>query len=382
MGDIYLLRALGLAGLPCATVAEPGSPLRYSRFTRAAIRWDGEIKEGSEGLVERLVSFAASQSEPPVLFYEDTDHLLLVSRFRKRLAAGFRFVIAEPVLVEDLADKTRFLVLAASLNLPVPITYRIKPAVTAAPSGLDLRFPVVVKPPARDMAWQKIAGLYKALPLRTPGDLQEVWPRLAATGGEFLIQEMVPGPETRIESYHVYVDGTGRIAGEFTGRKVRTYPAACGHSTALMTTAAADVSALGRDLVGRLALRGVAKFDFKRAPDGRLFLLEVNPRFNLWHHLGAVAGVNLPALVYADLVGLPRPAAREARAGVQWCGLGNDWLAAKAEGMSFAAWAFWMSGCEAKALNWDDPLPFLRAVMLRSGWTKSNRTQELHKATT
>lgn len=209
MGDIYLLRALGLAGLPCATVAEPGSPLRYSRFTRAAIRWDGEIKEGSEGLVERLVSFAASQSEPPVLFYEDTDHLLLVSRFRKRLAAGFRFVIAEPVLVEDLADKTRFLVLAASLNLPVPITYRIKPAVTAAPSGLDLRFPVVVKPPARDMAWQKIAGLYKALPLRTPGDLQEVWPRLAATGGEFLIQEMVPGPETRIESYHVYVDGTG-----------------------------------------------------------------------------------------------------------------------------------------------------------------------------
>jgi len=139
---------------------------------------------------------------------------------------------------------------------------------------------------------------------------------------------------------------------------------------------------IGRDLVGRLALRGVAKFDFKRAPDGRLFLLEVNPRFNLWHHLGAVAGVNLPALVYADLVGLPRPAAREARAGVQWCGLGNDWLAAKAEGMSFAAWAFWMSGCEAKALNWDDPLPFLRAVMLRSGWTKSNRTQELHKATT
>ena len=55
---------------------------------------------------------------------------------------------------------------------------------------------------------------------------------------------------------------------------------------------------LGRTLVQRLGLRGVAKFDFKRAADGRLFLLEVNPRFNLWHHPGALAGVNLPALVF------------------------------------------------------------------------------------
>src|SRR5215470_19812901 len=48
------------------------------------------------------------------------------------------------------------------------------------------------------------------------------------------------------------------------------------------------------DLVDALEwLTGVAKPDFKRAPDGRLLLLEINPRFNLWHHLGAVAGVNL-----------------------------------------------------------------------------------------
>ena len=45
---------------------------------------------------------------------------------------------------------------------------------------------------------------------------------------------------------------------------------------------------------------------------GRLHLLEVNPRFNLWHHPAAVAGVNLPALVHADLTGAPRPSGRRA----------------------------------------------------------------------
>ena len=60
-------------------------------------------------------------------------------------------------------------------------------------------------------------------------------------------------------------------------------------------------------IVERLALTGVAKLDFKRDPQGNLRLLEINPRFNLWHHAGAIAGVNIPALVYADLAGLPRP---------------------------------------------------------------------------
>jgi predicted ATP-grasp superfamily ATP-dependent carboligase len=131
--------------------------------------------------------------------------------------------------------------------------------------------------------------------------LHALWPRLVAVGMEILAQELVPGPETRIESYHVYVDEAGGIAGEFTGRKIRTYPEAYGHSTALEITDARDVRDQGRDFVHRLNLKGIAKFDFKRGPDGVLHLLEINPRFNLWHHLGAVAGVNLPALVHADI---------------------------------------------------------------------------------
>src|SRR5207244_1123214 len=94
---------------------------------------------------------------------------------------------------------------------------------------------------------------------------------------------------------------------------------------------------LGRALTRKLNLRGVAKFDFKRAHDRSLHLLEVNPRFNLWHHLGAVAGVNLPALVYADLTGAARPPVALARAGTRWCAVW-DFAAARASGIGPAAW--------------------------------------------
>jgi predicted ATP-grasp superfamily ATP-dependent carboligase len=168
-----------------------------------------------------------------------------------------------------------------------------------------------------------------------------------------------------LETYHVYVDHNGQIAGEFVGRKIRTMPPAYGHTTALAITDTPDVVEQGRELVRALGLRGVAKVDFKRAPNGDLYVLEVNPRFHLWHHAGALAGVNIPALVYADLTDTPRPAAGPARAGVCWVHV-RDVFSAKADDVSIWQWIRWAGGCEAKAFwAWDDPLPLIAAVASR-----------------
>jgi D-aspartate ligase len=189
---------------------------------------------------------------------------------------------------------------------------------------------------------------------------------LRAVDLELLAQEFIPGAESRIESYHCYVDQQGGIAGEFTGRKIRTYPLSYGHTTALEITEADDVRRQGRAVVERLALTGVAKVDFKRDPQGNLRLLEINPRFNLWHHAGAIAGVNIPALVYADLAGLPRPPATRVTAGVRWCRIWKDFPGARAGGMPLTTWVSWALACEAKStLPWDDPLPFVRSTLHR-----------------
>ena len=176
----------------------------------------------------------------------------------------------------------------------------------------------------------------------------------------------MPGGEERIESYHAYVDHDGRVAAEFTGGKLRTWPLRYGHSTALVITTAPDVAELGRDILRRLGLRGVAKLDFKRGADGTLWLLEINARFTLWHHPGALAGVNVPAIVYADLTGGVRPPAAQARAGVRWCKMWDDVRAARAGHLSWARWLRWALGAEAKrAIAWDDPFPLVGAAAWR-----------------
>jgi predicted ATP-grasp superfamily ATP-dependent carboligase len=365
LGDTDLLRALSLAGLPCAVVAAPGQAARYSRFARVVLDW-ADAWEQPEALLESLQGFAATQGSLPVLFYEEDRELLLVSRHRERLRRHFRFVIPDAALVEDLVDKGRFQALAQRLDLPVPPARVLDPRTDPVP--LDIPLPVVLKPLVRrGDQWMPIGGSAKALHFDTAQPLFALWPRLAAARIPVLLQQLIVGPETRIESYHVYVDEQGETVGEFTGRKLRTWPPAYGDSTALVITDAPDVTALGRDLVARLGLRGVAKFDFKRAPDGRLYLLEVNPRFTLWHHLGARAGVNIPALVFADLAGLPRGPVHRARAGTRWCKPWDDLTAARAAGISFARWLPWALGCEAmRVVAWDDPLPLIRTVLWRA----------------
>ena len=321
LGDIDLVRPLVLAGIAVAVITPPGDSARRSRYTTSIGLWDPTVS--NDGLVDDLLAWGHGQLEHPVLYYQSDEQLLFLARHAPRLREVYRFVLDSraPLLV----DKGQFASLAASLELPVPASRTFHPGRDELTDALgDLPLPVILKPAQRaDHLWvmvqrrplrQSPESVGKAIVIRTKEELAGLWPRLVELDRPVVGQRYIPGPESMIESYHVYVAPDG-IAAEFTGRKIRTLPAAYGHTTALTITCAPDVIDVGRRVVKALQLTGVAKLDFKRASDGTLHLLEVNPRFTLWHHAGARAGINIPALVYSDLTGSPRPSAISARAG-------------------------------------------------------------------
>ena len=366
MGDADLVRALGMAGIRSACVARPGWPADRSRFTERRIEYADNWNE-PERLLANLIAHASAQPERPPLFFQHDGDLTLVSRNREALRPHFRFTIANAELVEQCIDKTIFSVAGDRLGLPVPRSVVIWPGVQMTVPELDLEPPLIVKPlTRRDDWWRPLAGSAKAIEIESAEELERVWPSLAAAGVDLVVQECVPGGEDRIESYHCYVDAAGEVAAEFTGRKIRTYPARFGETTACEVTDAGDVRELGRECVERLRLEGVAKLDFKRGPDGALHLLEVNPRFNLWHLPGAVAGVNIPAVVYADLMELPRPAVGPLRPGVRYSVVWKDFHAARAAGEPIRGWARWQAQCDTRHnLALDDPMPFVGGMVMK-----------------
>ena len=361
LGDRDLAAPLRRVGVPVTVVSPRTAAVRYSRY---ASGWLPDPRPDEQALCELLLDHARHLSEA-VLFYEQDDDLLFVSRRRHELSAGLRFVIPDADVVEQLLDKAAFQQLAGRLGLPVP-PGRLVDLRDGLPDVSDLGWPLVVKPVRREASWFGVSQA-KALIAHGPGELERMVEELLPEHSSVLVQQPVAGPETSIESYHVYVDASGEPAAEFTGRKIRTHPEEMGHSTALVTTDAPDVAALGREVVGHVGLRGVAKLDFKRDPTGRLWLLEINPRFNLWHHVGAAAGVNIPAFVWADLVGERRPDVVTARPGVRWCRVEKDVRAAREQGVGLLPWLRWAWSCETRAgLDPRDPLPVLTTALAKA----------------
>ena len=60
MGDMNLVRPLGLAGVSCAVVAPLGDPTTYSRFVRVVLPWES-FSKNLDGLADRLLRFGAAQ---------------------------------------------------------------------------------------------------------------------------------------------------------------------------------------------------------------------------------------------------------------------------------------------------------------------------------
>jgi D-aspartate ligase len=202
---------------------------------------------------------------------------------------------------------------------------------------------------------------------------------VAQLAGQLAFQEYVPGGDDAIWSFHGFAAPGGEVLEWFVGRKIRTFPALTGDSSYLRLAHDESLVALGRDIAARLGLAGVFKMDFKRsAASGRFYLLEVNTRFNLWHYLGAVNGVNLPRVAYDFLTRGTRPQRSPASTRYRWLSPRYDWQAyreaARRGELSLARWAG--SLLEAPKVYdlfaWSDPMPFVRywATRLRGAFAR------------
>lgn len=368
LGGLNVVRALGLAGIPVIIATqERRAPSTASRYCKGVLELPPLAER--DAVVETLIQASRKIGARPALFYDNDDRLALVQDYRSALAPHFALLLNEPALADALLEKSRFQALAEQAGLPVP--RRIEWPDVAAETG-----PVLVKPRTRT-AWdnssvrlQLFGGAGKA---RVFADGREARDNtlVAQLAGQLQFQEYIPGGDDAIWSYHGFAAPGGEVLAAFVGRKIRTYPALTGDSSYLRLAREERLEALGRDISARLGLAGIFKMDFKRRPDGSFALFEINTRFNLWHYLGAVNGVNLPGVAYQYLTG-QRIESGSFRVRYRWLCLREDWRARRQVG--FVRWLASLAYTPKvyDIFAWRDPLPFVRywTARLRSALTR------------
>jgi predicted ATP-grasp superfamily ATP-dependent carboligase len=367
LGDLNMLRCFDGAGLPVVIAThDPDDITLASRCVRPEHKHVIASLDDPERAIADLTRIADELPARPVLYYGTDKQLLFLSRQRARLADRFAMQLPPAELIELLVDKRLFASRAHAAGLPVPATVCSKDITGPDEALARVPVPCVIKPNVHIGWFARMAQREprKALIASTPEQLRSSYAQVAAHTPDFVVQQYIPGGEELIYSYHAYVDAGGRTLAEFVGKKVRTFPRDAGISTYLELVKEPRVLAIGRDAVARLGLVGPMKIDLKMHADtGELFILEVNPRFNLWHYLGAVSGINLPLVAYADLTGTPLPPVGDYTTDVRWLSFDDDLRSflRSYHPAGELGWMDWLGSLRGRKIYdvfaWRDPLP-------------------------
>lgn len=394
-GDLNMVRCFAGSGIPTVVVCVDPQDVTF------ASRYCGQRRIVSSPLAhpqqaaDDLVALGKEFTEPPVLYYADDAMLPVVSRYRDRLAEYYRFLLPEPQLLEDLAGKLRFAGLAQRLNLPVPRTLLSSEIASADEALARLSLPLVLKPNSH-VGWFRSpvvmelgAKPRKVLRADTPEQFRHHFEAIRRYTSDFVLQEYIPGSDDRIYSFHGYFNRQGELLAHFVGKKIRTYPKDSGLSTYLELVHAPEVARLGIEVLQKLNFVGPVKIDFKQDPlREKLFILEINARYNLWHYLGTACGINLPLIAYRDILGLPVHAPRGYRTGVRWLCFMDDLRAFvkdyHPEGdLTWGQWlaSFWCPKVY-DTFSWRDPRPWVltvtRDIKTRAGKLHTRLSRAAH----
>lgn len=314
-GAFDMVRCLRREGIKSCVMSSQSRDIAfYSRGCADRVVLPPFEKANYEFIADRLLEYAGSGPEKPVLYYASDPELRFVWEYRHTLEPFYRFLLPTEETFESLFSKVLFAGFAERHGLPVPESIVCRDMDDLHRQMSRVPFPCIVKP-AFSEQWKWKAddlsvkyGPYKSAlrKFEAEEDLTDFCQGLPQNNGGFLVQKYVEGRDESIYSFHGYFDKFSNCRGWFVGRKIRTYPMHTGGSSFITTLNDKGLADMSIKFLQEMGYRGIVKIDYKRdAETGAFRMFEVNTRYNLWQVLGMLAGINLAALAFFDQAGFP-----------------------------------------------------------------------------
>lgn len=313
---LTVARSMARRGVEVHALGEPGvpSPVRHSRHVSSFLavtgwasahdEWHRWLVSGPEGAV--LVPCG----DPGVEF--------IATRREELVRLGYAPSEANDEISMAVLDKARTYALAEKFGIEVPRTMSAASEEELDDAATTIGFPCALKPLVSHLASRRVAA--KAFVVSDRRELVDRWRDLQRIGVDVLVTEIVPGAEASYCSYYSYLDSEGAPLAHLTKRKLRQYPPGFGWGCLHETAWEPDAAELGLRFMQGVGIRGPAFVEFKRDErDGRLRLIECNPRLSAATELVRRAGVDFARLAYERALGREGPRFDTFRSGVhEW----------------------------------------------------------------
>jgi predicted ATP-grasp superfamily ATP-dependent carboligase/glycosyltransferase involved in cell wall biosynthesis len=291
----------------------------YSRYATRRLA----IDKPKRNLVPYLMALSEQHSlEGWVLIPTDDDEVELFAIHHEQLSRYFRLGVPTLATVRWALDKRNTYALAAEHGIDHPRT--LPASDLSAVLNADMSFPVVIKPAFRPR------NLATTTPKAWRADNREELERVHRTAAalmpteRLMLQELIPGDGENQLAYAALCRD-GEILASLAARRLRQWPREFGMaSTFVETIDESELAPLAARLLAASGFTGLIELEFKRDPrDGRLTLLDANPRSWGWISVGPAAGVDFSYLLWRMLVGEDVPRTH-GRPGARWVRMATD----------------------------------------------------------
>jgi len=359
-----------------------GSATCVARFSRAVTRfstWPSELP--ADEVPSYLVKLAQERNlQGWVLFPSGDDHVRFVSQHRTLLAKHYVLTTPPWESARFLYDKRLTYALAREAGVAIPRSH--VPETLDRLAGLDLDFPVVIKPAvSSDFLSVTNRKAYRATNREELLSLYEKMSRFIGAS-QVIVQEFLPEPSKNLFSFGGFFSDGEPVVG-LSVKRTRQLPTDFGRSSTLVEAVEIpELRDLSRLLLRSIRYTGLAELEFMWSERRTRFeLLEVNARFWAWHGLAIDARLDLPYVAFAHSLGRNTPPAAMLP-GLKWFRLLTDVRAAAQEirsgTLSIRQYVDSLRGPKAFALfSLSDPAPFILEpfLLLLNRWKRRTRTR-------
>jgi D-aspartate ligase len=316
-------RSLARAGIRVVGLDSSRKVGFYSKYIQARIC--PHPLEQEEDFVTFLLRIADTEKVQPVLFITADEFLASVIKNRRDVEKHYLVNLPDPHVLECITDKYKQFQRARAAGIAVPETFLVHDMKQLLAVRDRIPLPAFIKG-NEVTSWRRTIGVVrKGFVVSSTCELTETLSTIFELGIDPLIQEIIPGPDTNHFKACCYISQKDEPLLTFGLQKLRQQPVGFGFGCLVRSLKYPELLDVGRTFFERIGYRGVASAEFKLDErDGRLKLIELNPRYWQQNGLADECGMNFPLTEYLDVTGCEPQAMREYEPGVKWVNIYRD----------------------------------------------------------
>jgi len=324
--SLALVRALGRKSVPVYGIGlskyEVSLSSKYCKSLGAA-----DPRYNPDKMLDLLLKFGeAHHKDKKLVLYPTGDECVaFIGNNHNILSSYYRFSKLNPEIVELFLNKAQFHKACVRYGLPVPITFLPTSAGQLYEISKHLHYPCIAKPKYYHQ-WAMRHGLVKGVVCNNARELLAFGERFGDVSN-FVIQQIMDGPETDIFVFAAYFDRDSRPHGVFIGNKIRQYPVGFGTTTTMKTAHKPELEEMSTNFLRKVGYQGLCDVEYKYDRNSNSFrIIEINPRLGRWYGIVDATGHDTMYYSFLDLTDRPIPDVFVKSRNVTWVFASRDFL--------------------------------------------------------